>query len=162
MHKHFSSLCLCQVCYCPTGPSKLHVQAQIQERSSSSYSWEELQIIYIHFWQSTTDIKNERVTCSPFCYKCCKRAQNAHFLLTVINYILCVFFLLSKLVYIIFGRNSRALVVYRILRMLVIIYSMQDKLGCTACALHDLRDAIHTIFFVIFHIYFNNLLANNS
>lgn len=68
--------------------------------------------LYI-FLRSATHTKNERVTCSLFYCKGYKVAQNAYFLQTVYNYILCVpFLLLSRLVQINFGRNNRALVVY--------------------------------------------------
>lgn len=65
--------------------------------------------IYI-FFKSTTATKNERVTCSLLHCKGYKLTQNAYFLQTMDSYILCApFLLLSRLVQISSGKNSRAL-----------------------------------------------------
>lgn len=90
-------------------PKQISVQTQTQSRTSPTSSWKEMQRIFIHFWQSTADIKNERVA-SFFYYNGYRVMQNVYFLQTMSNYIFffCILlFFLPKHVWIIFWEESK-------------------------------------------------------
>ena len=131
-------------------PKQISVQTQTQSGTSPTSSWEEMQRIFIHFWQFTADIKNERV--ASFFYDNGYRVmQNVYFLQTMSNYIF--FFFVScysfcqSMYGLSFGRNRRSLVVCHIVRMLVTVYSAPENCLrlCRLCAAQSRRCYSHNI-----------------